>query len=199
MQAAVYLPSSPSPVTPRKLSHTSPVYPHVPLHSSPLASPGSSPAAEAQARRRSQYKANAFSSPAPQRSLHVYGQRRTPSGGFVQGSSTGATGVTEEAPRKAFLRERLKSRCLERAQKKRERAIARGRRHWSSEPSSDGLDEMMDEDEDEDEDTMLNDEVCIVLLSSFACPNGSTYTVVLPYSLECKAQGASWLQTVIRL
>ena len=81
----------------------------------------------------------------------------------MQGSSADAgpsrsSATTEEPPRQVFLRERLKTRCLERAVEKRERAKARGKRHLSSEPSSDGMDEMMEED-DEDEESMLNDEV----------------------------------------
>ncbi len=81
----------------------------------------------------------------------------------MQGSSTQATSApsSEEPPRKAFLKERLQARCIERAQKKRERAIARGSRHLSSDASSDGLDELMDED-DEDEEVMLNDSVSLV-------------------------------------
>ena len=157
MQAAVFM----TPATPPRLGHALPgTYSHVPLQSSPLASPASSPAAAASARRRSQYKANAFSSPVDRRSSGAYGKRRLSSDNFVQGSSTQPTSAppSEEAPRKAFLKERLKARCLERAQKKRERAIARGSRHLSSDASSDGLEELMDED-DEDEENMLNDAV----------------------------------------
>ncbi|TFK90336.1 hypothetical protein K466DRAFT_484937 [Polyporus arcularius HHB13444] len=145
--------------TPSRYVYTSSgSYSHAPLLSSPLASPTSSPAANASARRRSQYKANAFSSPADRRSSGAYGKRRHSSDTFVQGSSTQATSApsSEEPPRKAFLKERLQARCIERAQKKRERAIARGSRHLSSDASSDGLDELMDED-DEDEEVMLND------------------------------------------
>ncbi|KAI0711181.1 hypothetical protein C8T65DRAFT_708163 [Cerioporus squamosus] len=156
MQAAVYMP----PATPSRFGRSSPAsYSHLPLQSSPLASPASSPAAQASARRRSQYKANAFSSPVDRRSSGAYAKRRHSSETFVQGSSTQAASSapsSEEAPRKAFLKERLKARCIERAQKKRERAIARGSRHLSSDASSDGLDELMDED-DEDEEVMLND------------------------------------------
>ncbi|KAI0711271.1 hypothetical protein C8Q76DRAFT_622983 [Earliella scabrosa] len=187
MQAAVYLPSSPT--TPHRLSYTSPTsYAHPPLRSSPLASPNSSPTADAHARRRSQYKANAFSSSVSRRTSDAYAQqRRRSNGGFVQGSSTQATSApTEEPPRKAFLRERLQARCLERAQKKRERAIAQGRRHMSSEPSSDGLEDMMDED-DEDEENMLNDELFRRIVESakrkerhgyrlsYACDVGSSF------------------------
>ncbi|KAI9063550.1 hypothetical protein FKP32DRAFT_1627212 [Trametes sanguinea] len=158
MQTAVYMPPS----TPSRSTYGSPTgYAHLPLRSSPLASPGSSPAASASARRRTQYKSNPFNSSAPQRVRDSEAQRRRSSGtyGYPKGeaSSSGAL-PTEEAPRKAFLRERLKARCIERAVRKRERALAKGSRHLSSGGSSDGVDEMMDED-DEDEDSMLNDEL----------------------------------------
>ncbi|KAI0659235.1 hypothetical protein C8Q70DRAFT_986435 [Cubamyces menziesii] len=149
------------PSTPSRSSYSSPHgYAHIPLRSSPLASsPVSSPAAHASARRRTQYKSNPFNSSAPQRVRDSEAQRRRASTArsFTEGSSSGAV-PTEEAPRKAFLRERLKARCIERAARKRERAVAKGSRHLSSEGSSDGVDEMMDED-DEDEEVMLNDEV----------------------------------------
>ncbi|KAI0336868.1 hypothetical protein GY45DRAFT_1315557 [Cubamyces sp. BRFM 1775] len=149
------------PTTPSRSSYSSPTsYAHIPLRSSPLASsPGSSPAAHASARRRTQYKSNPTSSSASQRVRDSEAQRRRASTArsLPEGSSSGAI-PTEEAPRKAFLRERLKARCIERAVKKRERAVARGSRHLSSEGSSDGVDEMMDED-DEDEEVMLNDEL----------------------------------------
>ncbi|EIW55638.1 uncharacterized protein TRAVEDRAFT_59907 [Trametes versicolor FP-101664 SS1] len=148
-----------TPATPSRSSFGSPTtYSHIPLRSSPLASPGSSPAASASARRRSQYKSTPFSSSAPQRVRESEAQRRRSSGhGHGEGSSSGAV-PTEEAPRKAFLKERLTARVIERAAKKRERAVQRGSRHLSSDARSDGADEMMDED-DEDEDTMLNDEL----------------------------------------
>ena len=201
MQAAVYLPSSPT--TPHRLSYTSPTsYAHPPLRSSPLASPNSSPTADAHARRRSQYKANAFSSPVSRRTSDAYAQqRRRSNGGFVQGSSTQATSApTEEPPRKAFLRERLQARCLERAQKKRERAIAQGRRHMSSEPSSDGLEDMMDED-DEDEENMLNDEVRRSCRCHSCRAGRLTHcaAVVSSYRRERETQGATWLQALVRL
>ncbi|KAH9941320.1 uncharacterized protein BXZ73DRAFT_88458 [Epithele typhae] len=142
----------PPPATPShsRLHYSPTAHTCPPMQSSPLASPsGSSPSTEAQSRRRAQFKANGFSSPAarPNRLSSAYQARRGASGKL-----SGATG--EEPPRKAFLRERLKARAVERAVQKRERALVRRSRHLSSEPSSDGMDEMMDEDEDE----MLNDE-----------------------------------------
>ncbi|KAI0635253.1 hypothetical protein C8Q77DRAFT_1106940 [Trametes polyzona] len=163
MQTARLVP----PKTPSRSHYPSPTsFSHLPVHSSPLASPGSSPAAHASARRRSQYKSTPFNhSSASQRVRESESQRRRASGtaahahalALGEGPSSSAV-PTEEAPRKAFLRERLKARCVERAAQKRERAIQRGSRHLSSEGSSDGVDEMMDED-DEDEDSMLNDEL----------------------------------------
>ncbi|KAI0674399.1 hypothetical protein C8Q78DRAFT_966526 [Trametes maxima] len=152
------------PATPSRSHLSTPTsYSHIPLRSSPLASsPGSSPVANASARRRSQYKANPLSSSsASQRVRNSEAQRRRPSSNYGPGNaeaSSSGTVPTEEAPRKAFLRERLQSRVIERAAQKRERAVARGSRHMSSDGSSDGVDEMMDED-DEDEDSMLNDEL----------------------------------------
>lgn len=64
---------------------------------------------------------------------------------------------TEEPPRKAFLRERFKARCFERAQKDRERKLS-GKRMMSQDLSSDGLDALMDCEDEEDDDTILNDE-----------------------------------------
>ncbi|KAI0746868.1 hypothetical protein C8Q80DRAFT_802964 [Daedaleopsis nitida] len=201
MQTAVYLPSSPT--TPHALNYASPPscsHPHSPLRSSPLASPTSSPAANASARRRLQYKANAFSSPVSLRAADKYAnsprQRRRPSAAlFVEGSSssgrsnsrpeksaTAAAGApTEEPPRNALLRERLKARCIERAQRKRERAIARGSRHLSSEPSSDGMEDMMDEDS-EDEESMLNDELFRRIVESAKRKERHGYR--LSYALE---------------
>ena len=163
MHAVAYLP----PTTPSRPEFSSPTHhTYSPVLSSPLASsPASSPTADAHSHRRAQYKANPFSTPPRDRSRpsHAYGSRRTT---FVQGSSAGTAQPqpsTEEPPRKAFLKERLKARAIERAVQKRERAKARGSRHMSSEPSSDGVDEMMDED-DEDEESMLNDEVRVASL-----------------------------------
>jgi len=73
-----------------------------------------------------------------------------------------------EEPQKAFLRERFKARCFERAKKDREIA----RRRVSSSRSSDGSvsggssdAEMEFEDEEEDEDTAMQDEVRVSLLA----------------------------------
>ncbi|KAI8986897.1 hypothetical protein BD414DRAFT_487405 [Trametes punicea] len=183
MQAAIVLP----PKTPSRSTYASPTsYSHLPLRSSPLASsPGSSPVASASARRRAQYKSNPFSSSASERVRDSDPRRRRVSGSYTygkgEGSSTGAV-PTEEAPRKAFFRERLKARCIERAVKKRERALARGSRHLSSEGSSDGVDEMMDED-DEDEDSMLNDELFRRIVESAKCKQRHAYRLSYAYDV----------------
>jgi len=70
---------------------------------------------------------------------------------------------TEEAPRNTFLRERFRARCIERAQKDREKKI-RGKRHMQ-EPSSDGVDEDMDQD-DEDEGALMDDELFRRIITS---------------------------------
>lgn len=68
---------------------------------------------------------------------------------------------TPDHPRKAFLRERFKQRCVERAQKSRDAEVSRKRWTASNGPSSDGFDcDMGEEEEDDDhEDSVLNDEV----------------------------------------
>ncbi|EED84869.1 predicted protein [Postia placenta Mad-698-R] len=137
-------------------------YAHQPQNSSPLASsipssPTSSPGAEASARRRSQYKSHALSSPTATRT------RRRVTLGDLSAPRFGPDDTpakAEEAPRKTVLRERLRARCLERALRDRERKIA-GRRHARSEASSDGDDDIMeddDDDEEEDDEAVINDE-----------------------------------------
>ncbi|KZT70502.1 hypothetical protein DAEQUDRAFT_725433 [Daedalea quercina L-15889] len=149
---------------------------HQPLNSSPLASsegpssPVSSPDVPLYARRRAQYKSNeprAISSPSASRRQSQ--RRHVALGGDlfspapVEASASTSAVPTEEAPRKTFLRERFRARCLERAQRDRERKI-KGRRNAMSEASSEGDDEMMGEDEDEED--MINDELFHRLVSS---------------------------------
>ncbi|KAG6815116.1 hypothetical protein H0H93_010898, partial [Arthromyces matolae] len=77
------------------------------------------------------------------------------SGGSVFTSSS--SGPPPLDPQKAFLRDRFKARCFERAVKARNKAV-KGRR-YVSEPSSDGFDEVMEDDDDEeDDDTVMADE-----------------------------------------
>ncbi|KAJ3724145.1 hypothetical protein DFJ43DRAFT_640393 [Lentinula guzmanii] len=120
---------------------------HKPLNSSPLAgnsSPMSSPVAEAQARRQSQYKSRVSSG--PQRSRPGF----APNSGLmsrVAGSSS--AGGTDS--QNAMLRDRFKQRCLERAEKARAKAHAAKRR---SGPDSDVFDAMDDDIEEDDEDVI---------------------------------------------
>lgn len=160
-------PSTPS--RPTRVLH----YGHQPLNSSPLASsdgssPLSSPGVPSYARRRAQYKSNepqSISSPSTSRRRSQGQRRHVALGGDLfqpvpaESSSSSVAVPTEEAPRKAFLRERFKARCLERAQKDRERKI-RGRRGAMSELSSEGDDEMIDDEEGDEE--MINDEVRVM-------------------------------------
>ncbi|KAK7054823.1 hypothetical protein VNI00_003286 [Paramarasmius palmivorus] len=119
--------ASPFPSTPQSNRSRSIGYnDYKPLNSSPLtmgSSPTSSPIQQAQARRKSQYKARtssaSVSSPAPS-------------------SETGS-----------LLRERFKSTCLQRARNARKKIVKNKRR--LDPMSSDGFDEEMDEDLDEDD------------------------------------------------
>ena len=160
--------SSPSPshypLTPgpsRKRYPSLSIETYQPIHSSPLAeSPRSSPVISAQ-RRRSGYKT------------------LIPPISLFNANANDLVGSTEE-PQKAFLRERFKARCLERAKKDRERARRRVSGSRSSDGSisggsSDGDAEMESEDEGEDEETMMEDEVRIFLLSF--CAFEITFTV----------------------
>ncbi|KAJ7152667.1 hypothetical protein C8R43DRAFT_1235672 [Mycena crocata] len=120
-------------------------YSRKPTNSSPLApsnsSPGSSPIAAVQARRRMQYKARIPSLSLPTCSRST---TRTRPDGFTAGPDVGDDAQT------AFLRTRLKLRCLERASKARERAVKKKRFISSSEPGSDDVDAEMDSEEEED-------------------------------------------------
>jgi hypothetical protein len=140
----------PSPATPLSTHKynlsSSPYSVYKPTNSSPLAatnsSPGSSPIAAVQARRRSQYKAQPTAS-----SSH-------------SGSGKGRVVVGDDSDdsQKAFLRTRLKLRCIERASQARERAVKKKRALYMS--SSDDMDVGMDyEDEAGDNDDPIFDEV----------------------------------------
>ncbi|KAF8908525.1 hypothetical protein CPB84DRAFT_1843423 [Gymnopilus junonius] len=116
-----------------------------PLNSSPLAdSPVKS--SSLSARRKAQYKALAPTTPFFSRSSSS--SRRTVS---MPSCSV------EADSQKAFLRDRLKARCIERAVKAREKAI-HGKRSLSlNRPSSD--DYQMEEDEEEDDEDIMQDEL----------------------------------------
>jgi hypothetical protein len=62
-------------------------------------------------------------------------------------------------PRKAFLRERFKQRCFERAQHAREKQVKRSRWSAGNAPSSDDFDHEMDDEEHED--SVINDEASV--------------------------------------
>jgi hypothetical protein len=84
-------------------------------------------------------------------------------------NENGLVASTEE-PQKAFLRERFKARCFERAKKDRERARRRVSGSRSSDGSisggsSDGDAEMESEGEEDDEDTVMQDEVRVFVAS----------------------------------
>ncbi|KAJ7096602.1 hypothetical protein B0H15DRAFT_50469 [Mycena belliarum] len=123
-----------------------------PANSSPLAptnsSPGSSPIAAVQARRRSQYKAYTPNVPLTSLSCSRSSSSSTrPS--RLAGLQFGEDGDDSQ---KAFLRTRLKQRCFERASKARERAVKKKRFMSSSEAGSDDMDATMDIDMDDDDD-----------------------------------------------
>ncbi|CCM04744.1 uncharacterized protein FIBRA_06934 [Fibroporia radiculosa] len=169
LQAPILLSSPSTPSRSPRFHNVS--WSNPPHNSSPLAcdtsSPVSSPGADAFARRRGQYKQHTASSPTATR-LGKPPKRRVTLGGELPSSSRGisqaAAVPTEEAPRKAFLRERFRARCLERSQKDRERKI-KGRRCAQSDTSSDGDDEVMDNEEEDDEE-FINDELFRRLISS---------------------------------
>lgn len=123
-----------------------------PLNSSPLVdspeSPKTSPAAAAQARRKSQYKSHVSTTPSFSRNMERGSTRRN-----------GSASAVDSDPQKSFLRDRLQARCLERATKARENAVLKTRQAGFG-PSSDdqGMD---DEDGDEDDDDIMQDEVCL--------------------------------------
>ncbi|KZT10330.1 uncharacterized protein LAESUDRAFT_734818 [Laetiporus sulphureus 93-53] len=172
---------------------------HQPLNSSPLASsipssPTSSPGAEAYARRRAQYKAHRSSSPTPERTKRSQKQQRRvtlPSSFPV--SLTDTATPTEEAPRTTFLRERFRARCLERAQRDRERKIRRRR----GQDSSDGDDELMDGGDEEEEEEFMNDELFHRLVSSSKRKQQHQYRLSYAYDVGSSfdpdmENGAEW-------
>ncbi|KAJ6577176.1 hypothetical protein B0H19DRAFT_1118458 [Mycena capillaripes] len=129
-------------------------YTHRPTNSSPLApsnsSPGSSPIAAVQARRRSQYKARASSGPVASSSRS--GNAPAHPIGFGAGPQLGDVGDDSQT---AFLRTRLKLRCIERASKARERAVQKKRVMMSG--SEAGSDDMEMDEDGEDDDVMFDE------------------------------------------
>ena len=152
--------TSPSPFYPSTPGPSTRFYPplsvqtHQPAHSSPLAeSPRTSPVVSAQ-RRRSSHKATF-----PALTAFKLAPGNPPK--------------TPEDPQKAFLRERFRTRCIERARQDREKALRRVSRHRSVDGSSSGassdgdadadMDSDGDVDEDEDEEHLMSGEVCALL------------------------------------
>ncbi|KAJ7460064.1 hypothetical protein B0H11DRAFT_2058654 [Mycena galericulata] len=141
MSASLQFPSTPAP-TYHSQRNGSRSYTHKPANSSPLAgassSPGfgpnsSSPIAAVQARRRSQYKAHG---PPPPRSVSgsnfPLASLSLSSSGSRAAFTAGPDAGDESDSQKAFLRTRLKLRCIERASKARARAVQRKRVYMSS-------------------------------------------------------------------
>lgn len=153
-----------SPSTPSRFSSSYDYdYAHIPAKSSPLASsdaggssPVQSPTLAASERRRSQYKSRPeITSPTLDRRQASRRVSKSAGGSIPFALTRNDANVpTEEPPRKVILRERFKARCIERANRDRER-MARGKRR-AIDLSSDGADEFMDEDEEDDE-AVMND------------------------------------------
>ena len=135
-----------------------------PLNSSPLLeSPGkSSPAAAAQARRKSQYKSHVPSTPLFLRnssSSRTLTQRSISNGSI---SPSCLLNSSEHDPQKELARDRV-ARYLEHAGKARQKAV-RGRRSLGVHlPTRDEF--AMDQDADEDDEDIMQDEVCFHLVT----------------------------------
>ncbi|KAF8206551.1 hypothetical protein K438DRAFT_1817415 [Mycena galopus ATCC 62051] len=124
-------------------------YTHKPMNSSPLApsnsSPGSSPIAGVQARRLSQYKSRTPSGPVASSSRSNTASARPV--GYGAGPQLGDVGDDSQT---AFLRTRLKLRCIERAAKARGREVQKKRGMFSSDDMDmDGEDTESDSEFDE--------------------------------------------------
>ncbi|KAJ7466749.1 hypothetical protein B0H11DRAFT_2197445 [Mycena galericulata] len=167
MSASLQFPSTPAP-TYHSQRNGSRSYTHKPANSSPLAgassSPGfgpnsSSPIAAVQARRRSQYKAHG---PPPPRSVSgsnfPLASLSLSSSGSRAAFTAGPDAGDESDSQKAFLRTRLKLRCIERASKARARAVQRKRVYMSSSDDMD-MDMAMGGEEDSDGDDEEFDEL----------------------------------------
>src|SRR5260221_1343827 len=159
---------------PRTPSFSPPHHPHT---SSPLSepcfspSPSTSAAAKLQSRRLAQYKSTTPNTP----TRRVSSAYRSRTGDAIRAtatsdepyfavrlfsSSVGGGDVPGEAenPRSALLRDRLRQRCVHRAQEARTKRVERERRRNAL--SSDGEDLSMESDEEDDQEVMINDEVC---------------------------------------
>jgi hypothetical protein len=195
-----------SPSTPSSRLHScDPSFAHIPAKSSPLtssetggSSPIHSPTLAASERRRSQYKSRgeASSPTLDRRQASRRVSKSAGAGGAVPFALTRNDQhvPTEEPPRKTMLRERFRARCIERANRDRER-VAQGKRR-AVELSSDGADEFMDcEDDEEDDETVMNDPVCLEPLVLSASVNvGSCYS---SSSESCRISSTSRITTIV--
>lgn len=160
---------------PRTPSSSSPYHPHT---SSPLSescispSPSTSAPAKHQSRRLAQYKSTTAKTP----TRRVSSAYRSRTGDPIRATATsdepcfavrlfssssvggGDVPVEAENPRSALLRDRLRQRCVHRAQEARTKRVERERRRNAL--SSDGEDLSMESDEEDDQEVMINDEVC---------------------------------------
>lgn len=159
--------------SPRTPSSSSPYRPHT---SSPLSephfspSPSTSAAAKLQSRRLSQYKSTAATNTPTRRVSSAYRSRPEHATGATAAASDGEPcfavrlfsggEVPREAenPRSALLRDRLRQRCVHRAQQARTQRVERERRRNAM--SSDGEDLSMESDDEDDQEVVINDEVC---------------------------------------
>ncbi|KAF7300527.1 hypothetical protein HMN09_00937200 [Mycena chlorophos] len=178
---------------------------HMPTHSSPLANssplsgyddgkrrglldfdvdvdndPGSSPTVALQARRRAQYKTAPNASAGPSRPVARMppplfgGFPRRPSGGVDLGAGADM-GDDGDQSQTAFLRTRLKKRCLERAAKARERAVNGKRKGRDNVLSSDGFEVDMDEEMEEEDDDEDVDELFVRIMRNQARKSRRAY------------------------
>ena len=157
---------------PRTPSSSSPYRPHT---SSPLSEPSFSPspstsaAAKLQSRRLAQYKSTATNTPT-RRVSSAYRSRPEHATGATAAATSdepffavrlfsgGEVPREVENPRSAFLRDRLRQRCVHRAQQARTQRVERERRRNAM--SSDGEDLSMESDDEDDQEVVINDEVC---------------------------------------
>jgi hypothetical protein len=149
----------------------------------------SSPLADVQARRRSQYKS------CTRRAQSSSSSTATPLPGLTRRS------LSAETPQKAFLRERFQANCVERVERKRERR-RRARSVSGSEGSSDGMDDVMDcEDEVEDDDRIMQDEVscCCLMVGAVLFDRITGVAVIQTHRRQCQTPKKTRVSTFVFL
>ncbi|EIN09082.1 hypothetical protein PUNSTDRAFT_143697 [Punctularia strigosozonata HHB-11173 SS5] len=165
-----------------------------PTNSSPLASTSSPPLPKT-SYRRAQYKATAPGprTPTPGR------PRATPGSAFARAPLLLESPV-DQGTQKAFLRERFKKRCFERAARARERRVEQERRRASSNFSSDGdySDHDMDEEVEEDPDEQLYDRIMTSLNSRQRHQYRLSYAYEVGSSLDPDMEDASKWESELR-